>query len=98
MEVIMNLIYGDNEIQLKNENDEVVAEVLFPNSTDNVVNITRTFVDPSLRGKGVANKLLEAVAIKLREENKKAYPTCSYAVKWFERHNQYSDVYSDKPY
>ena len=43
---------------------------------------------------GVAGKLLEEVSQRLRKEGKKAVPICSYAVKWFEKHPEYSDLLS----
>ncbi|WP_347130217.1 GNAT family N-acetyltransferase [Neglectibacter timonensis] len=42
----------------------------------------------------MAGKLLEEVSQKLRKEGKKAVPICSYAVKWFEKHPEYSDLLS----
>lgn len=94
----MNFTYEDNRIFLSDENGKAVAEVNFPNISDTVVNINHTFVDDSLRGQGVAGELLEAVAVKLRQENKKAYPTCSYAIKWFEKNQDYRDIYVDEGY
>lgn len=35
---------------------------------------------------------MEAAAKQLRETDKKAVLTCSYAVKWFEKHPEYSSV------
>ncbi len=92
----MNFTYEENRIFLTDENGKTIAEVNFPSISDTVVNISHTFVDDSLRGQGVAGKLLVAVAEKLRQENKKAYPTCSYAIKWFEKNEYYRDIYVDE--
>jgi len=81
-----------DRIYLENENGDVVAEVTFPVLNDEVVNINHTFVDPSLRGQGVASKLMLEVAKKLRQENKKAMISCSYAVQWFDKNKEYKDV------
>jgi len=91
----MNFIFEANRIFINGEKGGVIAEVTFPSISETVVNIDHTFVDESLRGQGVASKLLEELAKKLREENKKAYPTCSYAVSWFQKNTQYADVYID---
>lgn len=91
----MDFKYEANRIFLNNENNKMVAEVTFPNIRENVVNINHTFVDDSLRGQGVASNLLKALAEKLREDNLKAYPTCSYAVAWFQKNTDYDDVYID---
>ena len=45
-----------------------------------------------LRGKGTADRLMQGVASLARERDLKLRPTCSYAVVWFRRHPQWSDV------
>ena len=91
--VNMNFIHEQNKIYLK-EKDNIIAEVTFPPINDTVVNINHTYVDPSLRGQGVAGKLMEETMNELRMQNKKAHPTCSYAVKWFQDHPECEDVLS----
>ncbi len=88
----MNFITDNDRIYLKDESGELLAEVTYPTVTDNVVNIDHTFVDSSLSGKGIAAELIEALALKLRKDEKKAVLTCSYAVKWFENHPEFHDV------
>lgn len=88
----MNFTYNPNQIALFDSDNNLLAEVTFPNTDPDTVNINHTFVDDSLRGQGVAGKLMEAVAEKLRSEGKKATLTCSYAVGWFEKHQEYNDV------
>lgn len=75
----------------RDENGRLLAEVTFP-ERDGVAEITHTFVDPSLRGQGVAGQLLQAVADTLRAENRKAKPVCTYAVRWFQEHPAYADL------
>ena len=81
-----------NRIRLADTRGQTIAEVLFPEEQDGIVNITHTFVDDSLRGQGVAGQLMEAVAARLRREGKKARLTCSYAVRWFPKHPEFHDV------
>lgn len=69
-----------------------IAEVTFPFVSENTVCIDHTFVDDSLRGQGVASKLLYAVADELRAKNLKARLTCSYAIKWFKEHPEQCDL------
>lgn len=97
----MDFIYESNRIYRTDENNKVIAEVTFPSISDtmisnNTVNINHTFVDNSLRGQGVAGQLMVAVAKKLREENKKAILTCSYAISWFEKNDEYSDILANR--
>lgn len=89
----MDFKYENDRIYLENENGECIAEVTFPKVGDNKVNVNHTYVDRSLRGQGIADKLLTELAKDLKKNNKKAVATCSYAVDWFENHPEYKDVY-----
>ena len=71
--------------------EKLLAEVTFPAQNGTAV-IDHTFVDDSLRGQGVAGKLLEAAVQAIREAGLKARPTCSYAVAWFEKHPEQKDL------
>lgn len=79
-------------IWLVNNRGQTIAEVLFPEEGDGIVNMTHTFVDDSLRGQGIAGQLMEAAAEQLRREGKKARLSCSYAVSWFPAHPEFHDV------
>ncbi len=92
----MDFIYESNRIFLQDEKGMMVAEVTFPAVDEHTVNIDHTFVDDSLRGQGVAGRLMEAAAKYLTEQDKKAVLTCSYAVKWFEKHSEYGGLIYDK--
>ena len=81
-----------NRIWLPDEKGDMLAEVLFPAEGANIVNITHTFVDDSLRGRGIAGKLMEAAVAELRRQGKKTKLTCPYAVQWFPRHPEFSDI------
>jgi predicted GNAT family acetyltransferase len=91
----MNFIHEPNRIYLEDELHHAIAEVTFPDVKENVVNINHTYVDTSLRGQGIAGKLMEETVSQLKESNKKAQLSCSYALKWFEEHPQHSDVLFD---
>lgn len=82
----------EGRIYLDGEDGKPRAEVCFPAEDGTTVNITHTFVDDSLRGQGVAGKLMEAAAGELRRRGKKARLTCPYAVKWFALHPEQRDV------
>ncbi len=88
----MNFTYSQNRIALFHSDHNLLAEVTFPAVDQNTVNISHTFVDDSLRGQGVAGQLMEAAAEQLRSQGKKAILTCSYAVRWFEKHPEYHDL------
>ena len=79
-------------IWLNDAHGKTIAEVLFPDRGDGTVEVTHTFVDDSLRGQGVAGKLMEALAAELRREGKRAVLTCSYAQSWFAKHCENADI------
>lgn len=88
----MNFIKTKEHIYLNDNHNEMIAEVRFPLVGDHLVEINRTYVDSSLRGQGVANKLLEAAYQQLKEQNYKVIPTCSYALAWFKRSIDKQDI------
>jgi len=89
----MTLNYEPNRIYLDNEDGKLIAEVTFPMIRSDLVDVTRTFVDKSLRGQGIADKLMAALANKLGGEGKKAYCSCPYAERWFAKHPEYAHIY-----
>ena len=88
----MEFIEEPNRIYAKDAEGAVIAEITFPERRAGVVEIDRTFVSDTLRGQGVAGELMQACYDRLRADGKKAVPTCSYAVRWFESHPQEADV------
>jgi predicted GNAT family acetyltransferase len=71
---------------------KLLAEITFPTGEDGVADINHTFVDDSLRGQGVAGKLVKAAADELRAQGKQARTSCWYAAQWFERHPEEQDL------
>ncbi len=88
----MDFLQEANKIYLNDDNNHMIAVVTFPKVKEGVVNLDHTFVDPSLRGQGVAGKLMEAAVAYFRSNDLKVKPTCSYAVKWFSEHPECEDV------
>lgn len=88
----MEFIHQEHRIYAEDENGKLLAEVTFPASGDDAVCITHTFTDPSLRGQGVAGRLMEAVIAYAKEHNKKITATCSYAAAWFEKRPEYAGI------
>jgi hypothetical protein len=88
----MEYIKQTHQIYALNEAGQVIAEVKFPITTGNIVEINRTYVDVSLRGQGVANELLVMAYDSIKAQGFKAIPTCSYAVTWFKRNKDKHDV------
>ncbi|MGI6106982.1 MAG: GNAT family N-acetyltransferase [Lachnospiraceae bacterium] len=76
----------DSRIYLTDENGKKIAEVLFPKTGENEYTVTHTWVDDSLRGQGIAGKLMEAAVKRIRELGGTPKAQCSYAVHWMEKH------------
>lgn len=88
----MDFIIKENEMYYIDEKGEKAAEVTFPNLDTNTVDINHTFVSPSLRGTGMAGKLMQTAAEEISRQGKKAVLTCSYARGWFERHEEFQHI------
>ena len=67
------------------------AYLTFTNE-DGVLYANSTFVDPSLRGKGVAAELTNELVEYAAENNFKIKPICSYIVKYFEKHDELKNL------
>lgn len=87
----MELQYQPQRIWLEDADGKLLAEVTFP-IAEGVATINHTFVDASLRGQGIAGKLMQAAADYLKENGRKIHPTCSYAVSWFQTHEAYREL------
>ena len=92
----MNFTYNPNQIALYDEQDKLLAEVTFPDTADGAADIDHTFVDESLRGQGVAGKLVRAAVDQLRSRGKKAKTSCWYAAQWFEKHPEEKDLLASR--
>lgn len=85
----MEWIYTKGRIFAEDEKGKLLAEVTFPKISENTVDINHTFVDDSLRGQGIAGKLMERTVKVLEQLDQKAVCSCSYAQAWFLKHPQY---------
>jgi len=95
--LVMNLVYksDDEKTWIEDVAGERIALLDHPVVSDGVVNLVHTEVDPSYGGKGLAGLLTQHVAEVLRKKGWKATLTCSYSIKWFSKHPEYSDVLFD---
>ena len=90
----MDFKENSEKIWLENEEGKVVAYVEFP-EINGVANVMHTVVDKSLRGQGIADKLLTALVEKMEKEGRKIELTCSYAIDWFEKNKGHENVLAD---
>ena len=82
----MDFIREENRIYAENEQNKTVAEVTFYEIRNGVYNIDHTFVDKSLRGQGIGNKLVQEAVSTIKQKGAKVEATCPFASKWLEEH------------
>ena len=85
-----------NRIVLVDDEAQALAEIDFPAMEEEpgTVEITHTYVDESLRGRGLAGKLMTRLITYLERNQLKAWPSCSYAVDWFAKHSEAAHLLS----
>ena len=92
----MNWIDEPGRIYSVDETNACIAEATYLFLDKNTVDINHTYVNPALRGQGVAGEMMKAVAQRLRQDGLKAVASCSYANAWLNKHrDSYADVISD---
>lgn len=72
-------------IYAEDENGKVIAEIVFPEVRPGVCEIMHTYVDDTLRGQGIAGKLMTLAVAAIERDGKTVTASCSYAVKWLSR-------------
>lgn len=75
------------------EKGEEIAKIVFEYKNKTTISAYETYVSDSLRGQGIAGKLLEKLVYYARENNLKIVPRCSYVQKVFDSNESYQDVY-----
>jgi len=91
----MNWIYEEERIYYEDESKNLMAEAILTATNNGEIDIEHIFVDSSLRGQGIAGKLMEVVAEYLRKKRLKTTATCSYANSWLIKNRaSYEDIIS----
>jgi predicted GNAT family acetyltransferase len=88
----MEIVKGANKVFILDENKNEIAYVSFPLVEEGVVEIDHTYVNESLRGLGIAGKLMDAAYEVIKQSNLKAKLSCSYAIKYFEKNTDKQDI------
>lgn len=71
---------------------EIIAEMTYSKAGEEKIIIDHTWVDDSLRGQGVAGRLVERGVEFARAESLKVIPLCSYTKARIEKHEELQDV------
>lgn len=73
-------------------NGKQVGEMTYSRTNPSLVVVDHTYVDPSLRGQGLAQQLQDALVAWARETNTKIVPVCSYVKLQFQHDPDIRDV------
>ena len=84
---------GRGAFLIRNEKGVRVAEMTYHASGDSEFNIDHTEVDPSLRGQGVGERLLDAAVRHARDNELKIRATCRFALLKLQREPEFGDVF-----
>lgn len=85
------IIHQPEQKLFKTEVDGRTAFVEYRLLGDNL-DIIHTIVPPPIEGRGIAAALVKATYEFALQTGLKPKATCSYAVKWLERHPEYSSL------
>ena len=83
---------GNKGIFYVEENGVRIANLLYVYSSENVITIEHTVVNPGNEGKGIAKLLVNAAVAFARENGYSIIPVCPYAKKVLEGSEAYQDV------
>ena len=86
----MNIVRDEGKFYI-GEKHNPDAFISFINK-EGILYVNSTFVDGSLRGQGVAAKLVVELIDYAVENDFKIKPICSYVVKYFEKNKEYSEL------
>ena len=73
------------------EQDGAVVYSQYVRSGD-VLAIVHTYTPPTLRGQGLASRLVGEMLVDVRRQGLKIDPQCSFIVDYFERHPEVNDL------
>lgn len=88
----MDFIQDENRFYMGENKVQPLAEITFEERGNGRLVVNHTFTDASLRGQGIARKLVERVADYARENELKLLATCPYAKKVLSE-DAFNDVY-----
>lgn len=84
-----------SRIAAYDDNGQEVGEATWSQAGDSII-LDHTFVNPSLRGQGVAAELVRRAVEVAKREGWTVVPLCPYAKKEFDRSPEYQKVQAGK--
>lgn len=91
----MTLLTGKDRYWFEDDQKQMIGEIRYHLDKDNRMVVTHTYVDPTYRGQGIANKLLDQIIQQATKEKRYIYPICSFAVKVLQ-HQRYQHLWDPK--
>ena len=84
--------HNENMFYMENEDGKRLAKITYFHEGEGCIVIDHTLVSETLKGQGIALKLVNSVVDYARRNNLKIKPECSYAVKVLTGDEAYKDV------
>ena len=91
----MTLFSEKDRYWYEGDRQQLIGEIRYHLDRDNRLVVTHTYVDPTFRGQGIANKLLDQIINQATKEKKYIFPICSFAVKILQN-PQYEHLWDPK--
>ena len=83
----MDFKIEENRIYSVNNENKIIAEITFEEIEKGIFNINHTFVDESLRGQKIGEKLVKMAIEEIKKKNGKIQATCSFAKHYLDKNN-----------
>ncbi len=93
---MLNYTYEPHKIFVTNEEGKIIVKATFPFIKKDTVVVDHTYVDPSLRGQGIASQLMKEVYNHCKKSGYKVVAKCAYAVVWFKKHQEFNDIIDEE--
>lgn len=92
-EEFLSFLAEERRFYLNDDQGQMIAEITYSIAGDKLLIIDHTFVDPSLRGKQIGNKLIELVVKLAIDQNRKVIPLCPFALQVFTKTEAYHHIW-----
>ena len=87
----MEFDFSNNVLNLSVDGAKI-GYITLGKQNENVFRILRVFVDEAYRGQGYAEKMMDKLVEKVKEENFLLVPICSFAAVYFQKKPEADDV------
>ncbi|GAK60615.1 hypothetical protein U27_00512 [Candidatus Vecturithrix granuli] len=88
----MNILHDQTTRRFYSILDGSEAEMTYRQVDETTLDFNHTYVPPSLRGQGIAERIVQEAVKYAQEHGFGVIPSCSYVRIFFKRHPQYADM------